>query len=651
MAQDLNYKSFIWGVADKLRGPYRRSSYGKVILPFVVLRRLDCVLEPTKARVLEAAKETSEGDVARDFTLRKISGYAFYNTSPYDLRKAAGDPQNLKHNLQAYVSGFSPNVRDIFERYEFDTQLNKLEESDLLLLISQEFLRVDLHPEVVDNPTMGHIFEHLIAKAMEEANEESGDYFTPRDVVRLMVNFLFARDDDVLSKSGVVRSIYDPTAGTGGMLSVAEDHIKSMNPDAQLALYGQERNPESYAIAKTDLLIKGQSAENMILGDTLTADGHWGKTFDYGLSNPPFGVEWKIQQQEVRREHEELGFRGRFGAGLPRVSDGALLFVMHLVDKMRPVAEGGGRVCIVLNSSQLMTGAAGSGESDIRTWLVTNDLLEAIVALPKDMFYNTGIPTFLAIIDNSKLPERRGKVQVLNGAKLSKKLRKAVGSKRNELSDSDISALLREYEEFEESTISRILSNEDFLYRRIVIEQPLRNSWDFSPDTLIQNSPEWGTLFDSALEADAFTAELRRQADAESVDRATHDVAKRLVENAGQVVPFKRGAREKILKSLVRTDENAPATLDSRGRPKPSPALREKENVPFHIDPQAYFDEEIKPALPDAWLDDSKVVIGCEIPVQRIFFDYIPPISLEESLKRIRQAAEHVVDHLRRLQP
>ena len=398
MADKFNYASFIWGVADKLRGTYRRADYGKVILPFAVLRRLDCVLEATKAEVLKVAAESKADSIATDFKLQKVAGYAFYNTSAYDLKKAIGDPANLRQNLQAYVDGFSENVRDVFERYDVATHIAKLDEADLLLIVTKEFLSIDLHPETVNNADMGHVFEELIGKAMEASNEEAGEYFTPRDVVRLMVSLLFSRDDDVLTKAGIVRSVYDPTAGTGGMLSVAEDYVKRLNPDARLSLYGQELNAESYAIAKTDLIIHGQQAQNMILGDTLTNDGHWDKTFDYGLANPPFGVEWKKQQDAVIKEHELRGFDGRFGPGLPRVSDGSLLFLLHLVSKMRRKEDGGGRIGIVLNGSPLFTGNAGSGESEIRKWLLEHDLVEAIVAMPKDMFYNTGIATYIWLL-------------------------------------------------------------------------------------------------------------------------------------------------------------------------------------------------------------------------------------------------------------
>jgi type I restriction enzyme M protein len=391
MMSETNNAAFIWSIANLLRGTYKPADYGKVILPFTVLRRLDSALEATKTKVLEEFSKNRNAGAALDFLLQKASDYSFYNTSPYDLKKAAGDTTNLKANLLAYIEGFSPNVRDIFEKYEFTNQLNKLDENDLLLLVVQRFSGMDLHPEKVSNIEMGLIFEELIRKFAEASNETAGDHFTPRDVVRLIVNLLFATDDEVLSKPGVVRSVYDPTAGTGGMLSVADDYIHHLNPEARLTLFGQDYNDESFAIAKADMVIKGQEIENMVFGDTLTNDGHHGKHFDYCLANPPFGVEWKKQQAFVEREHQERGFDGRFGPGTPRVSDGSLLFLLHLVKKMRPTAQGGGRIGIVLNGSPLFTGNAGQGESEIRKYLLEQDLIESIIALPKDMFYNTGI--------------------------------------------------------------------------------------------------------------------------------------------------------------------------------------------------------------------------------------------------------------------
>jgi len=475
-----NLSSFIWSVADRLRGDYKQSEYGKVILPFTVLRRLDCVLEPTKAAVLvEKAKREKAGLNPEPFLLKK-SGQLFYNTSALDLKKLMGDQDHIGENLRAYLHGFSPAVRDIFERFEFHIQIDRLDKAQLLYQVTEKFANIDLHPDVVSNAEMGGVFEELIRRFAELSNETAGEHFTPREVIRLMVNLLFIEDDAALSKPGVVRSIYDPTAGTGGMLSVSEEHLTSQNPDARLVIFGQELNPESYAICKADMLIKGQDIGNIVFGNTLSADGLPGKHFDYMLSNPPFGVEWKKIEKEVRKEAETMGFNGRFGPGLPRVSDGSLLFLLHLISKMRPAVDGGSRFGIVLNGSPLFTGGAGSGESEIRRYVLENDLLEAIIGLPTDMFYNTGISTYVWIVSNRKPAARKGKVQLIDASSFWQKMRKSLGSKRKELSPEHIDDITRLFGNFEESTrdgvpISRIFRNEDFGYRTITVERPERD--------------------------------------------------------------------------------------------------------------------------------------------------------------------------------
>ena len=479
-----NLSSFIWSVADLLRGDYKQSEYGKVILPFTVLRRLDCVLEATKAAVL-AEKTTREaaGLNPEPFLLRK-SGQFFYNTSPLDLKKLMGDQDHIGENLRAYMQAFSPAVRDIFESFEFHTQIDKLAKSGLLYMVTEKFATIDLHPDAVSNAEMGAVFEELIRKFAELSNETAGEHFTPREVIRLMVNLLFIEDDAALTKPGVVRSLYDPTAGTGGMLSVAGEHLASLNPDARLVMYGQELNPESYAICKADMLIKGQDIANIIFGNTLSADGLNGKVFDYSLSNPPFGVEWKKIEKEIRKEAETMGFNGRFGPGLPRVSDGSLLFLLHLVAKMRPAVDGGSRFGIVLNGSPLFTGGAGSGESEIRRYMLESDLVEAIIALPTDMFYNTGISTYVWIVSNRKPAARKGKVQLIDASGFWQKMRKSLGSKRKELSAEHIDDITRLFGNFEELTrkvdgspvpISRIFDNDAFGYHTITVERPERD--------------------------------------------------------------------------------------------------------------------------------------------------------------------------------
>ncbi len=473
--------SFIWSVADLLRGDYKQSEYGKVILPFTVLRRLDCVLEPTKEAVLAEYAARKKAGVNPDPFLRRKSKVGFYNASPMDMKKLMGDQDHIRQNLEKYTNAFSPDVRDVFERFEFATQVERLHKAGLLYLVTEKFAGIDLHPKVVDNHQMGLVFEELIRKFAEISNETAGEHFTPRDVIRLMVNLIFIEDDDILSRANVVRTIYDPTAGTGGMLSIADEYLDEHNPGARLTMFGQELNPESYAICKADMLIKGQDVSNIVFGNTLSDDGHHGKTFDYMLSNPPFGVEWKKVEKEVRKEYEQQGFNGRFGPGLPRVSDGSMLFLLHLISKMRPVKDGGCRFGIVLNGSPLFTGGAGSGESEIRRYVLENDLLEAIVGLPTDMFYNTGIATYVWIVTNRKPAKRKGKVQLVDASGYCRKMRKSLGSKRKELSAEHIERITRLFGDGVEADeegkpISRIFRNEDFGYRAITVERPLRDS-------------------------------------------------------------------------------------------------------------------------------------------------------------------------------
>ena len=479
----MNHQSlsaFIWAVADLLRGDYKQSEYGKVILPFTVLRRLDCVLEATKPAVLaEYADKQKAGVNPEPFLLRK-AGQSFYNTSPLDMKKLMGDQDHIRENLFSYVQAFAPQVRDLFERFDFHTQVDRLHKCGLLYQVTEKFSQIDLHPEAVDNHQMGLVFEELIRKFAEISNETAGEHFTPREVIRLMVNLIFIEDDDVLSKPGVVRTIYDPTAGTGGMLSIAGEYLEEHNPQARLTVFGQELNGESYAICKADMLIKGQDVANITYGNTLSDDGHPHKKFDYMLSNPPFGVEWKKVEKEVRKEHESQGYNGRFGPGMPRVSDGSMLFLLHLISKMRPAAEGGSRFGIVLNGSPLFTGGAGSGESEIRRHVLENDLVEAIVGLPTDMFYNTGISTYVWIISNRKPAHRKGKVQLIDASGFWQKMRKSLGSKRKELSDDHIAEITRLFGDFVEAEqdgkpISRIFANSDFGYRTITVERPLRD--------------------------------------------------------------------------------------------------------------------------------------------------------------------------------
>lgn len=626
-----NNAAFIWSIANLLRGTYKQADYGKVILPFTILRRLDSALEATKVAVLDTFE--IQGDKpAADFLLQKASGYSFYNTSPYDLKRAAGDTGNLRANLTAYIEGFSPNVRDIFERYEFAAQLTKLDENDLLLLVTQKFSQIDLHPESVSNVEMGLIFEELIRKFAESSNETAGEHFTPRDVVRLMVNLLFAADDDVLSKPGVVRSVYDPTAGTGGMLSVADDYIRHLNPEASLTLFGQELNGESYAIAKADMVIKGQDIENMVWGDTLTNDGHHGKHFDYCLANPPFGVEWKKQQAFVEREHLDRGFDGRFGPGTPRVSDGSLLFLLHLVKKMRPVTKdgGGGRIGIVLNGSPLFTGAAGSGESEIRKYLLEQDLVEAIIGLPRDMFYNTGIATYIWILSNHKPTERRGKVQLIDATSQFEKLRKNLGDKRAEISQANLENIVRTYHSFEESDESKIFKTTDFGYTTITVEQPLRLSWALTPERIEVALAV--KAFEKLSAGDRIHLEEALAAEAVLDGSSTTDSAAftKRIQKAVSSLGLNSSQIKNLVAGLAEHDDNAPLVRDAKGKLTADTSLRDTENVPITVGIEEYVAQEIAPHLNDFWVDRSKDKVGYEIPFTRHFYKFEAPRSLEE---------------------
>ena len=476
--------NFIWSIADLLRGDYKQSDYGKVILPLTVLRRLDCVLANTKADVLKKYGQIKTMNIQNlDPILNKTAGYNFHNKSPFDFDKLIADPNNIASNLRNYINGFSEDAREIIEQFEFDNQITKLDEHNLLFIVLKRFQEVDLHPDRISSMEMGYMFEELIRKFAEISNETAGEHFTPREVIRLMVNLLFMNDRDILTQKGIVKTIFDCCAGTGGMLSVAEEYLAELNPDARLEVFGQELNPESYAICKSDMLIKGQNPSNIkhanslkrITDTKLKGDQFINNKFDYLITNPPFGVKWKKVEKEVKEEHEELGHGGRYGAGLPSVSDGSFLFLMNLMSKMKPKSEGGSRLAIVFNGSPLFSGSPSSkkNEISIRQWIIENDLLEAIIALPNQLFYNTGISTYIWIISNHKSAERKGKVQLVNAVDFYKKMSKSLGDKRNELSDDQIKNITELYGNFEENKYCKIFDNEDFGYAKVTVERPL----------------------------------------------------------------------------------------------------------------------------------------------------------------------------------
>jgi len=541
--------NLVWSIADQLRGVYKPHQYGGVILPFTILRRLDCILEPTRDEVRALAKKHDGG--ALDVQIRQKTGFRFYNTSEYDFAKLLAEPDQLRANLIDYISRFSANI-DVFERFKFENEIATLDEKGRLYLVVSKFAEVDLHPDTVPNAAMGDLFEELIRKFAEASNEEAGEHYTPRDAIRLMVDLLFAEDTSALLEPGVVRSIYDPTAGTGGMLSVAEERLLERNSKARLALYGQEINDQSYAICKSDMIAKGQDATNIQLADTLADDKFAGRTFDFCMSNPPYGVDWKASQESVKAEAAQFP-QGRFGHGLPHVSDGQMLFLTHLAHKMRPAHEGGGRAGIVLNGSPLFNGAAGSGPSEIRRWLLESDLVDAIVALPNNMFFNTGIATYIWILDNTKAPERKGKAQLIDATGFWTKMRKNLGAKGREVGATDREKVISLYDDFEENEHSKIFDIADFGYWTVTVDRP-----------------------------------------------HVHETGK--------------------------------AITDSRGRPKPDVKLRNTENVPFTYDGgiDGYFEAEVLPHVPDAWIDDKKTKVGYEIPFTRHFYTYAPPRPLAE---------------------
>ncbi|SEN98254.1 type I restriction enzyme M protein [Duganella sp. CF517] len=603
--------SFIWSVADLLRGDYKQSDYGKVILPFTILRRLDCVLEATKPAVLaEFDAKTKAGLNPEPFLVRK-AGQSFYNTSSLDLTTLLGDQDHIRQNLYAYIQAFSPAARDIFERFDFYTQIERLGKAGLLYLVVEKFANIDLHPNVVDNADMGLVFEELIRKFAEISNETAGEHFTPREVIRLMVNLLFIEDDDVLTPgNAVVRTIYDPTAGTGGMLSVAGEYLSEHNPDARLTMFGQELNDESYAICKADMLIKGQDVGNIVVGNTLSEDGHGGKKFDYMLSNPPFGVEWKKVEKEVRKEAAEKGFDGRFGPGLPRVSDGSMLFLLHLIAKMRPAVDGGSRIGIVLNGSPLFTGGAGSGESEIRRYVLENDLVEAIIGLPTDMFYNTGISTYIWILSNKKPDDRKGWVQLIDASSFWQKMRKSLGSKRKEMSDDHIADITRLFGDFSEGDLVAVLDakgNE--------VERKVLAPGDKAPD-----APEGGKVK---------VAPISRVFKNHEFGYTTITVERPMYDEAGKVVVGLKGKQ--------------------KGLPQADSSLRDTENVSLVDEVQAYFEREVLPHAPDAWIDHDKSKVGYEIPFNRHFYVFEPPRDLhtiDEELKGVTATIMKMLEEL-----
>ena len=714
-------KAKIWEIANRLRGPYRPPQYRLVMLPLVVLRRLDCVLEPTKDAVLKRRDELEAQkmpEAAMDHLLGKAADaqrkHPLYNTSPYSFAQLVGDAENIAPNLVSYINGFSPTARHIFERFKFADQIEKLDASNRLFTIVKAMTDVDLHPDRIDSLQMGYLFEHLVMRFNEQANEEAGDHFTPREVIRLMANLIYTGEQDVY-KPGIYRTIYDPACGTGGMLSESEKLIHSQNERAELALFGQEYNDESWAICCSDMLIKDEDTANVALGDTLgdgkTKDGFEGKRFHYLMANPPFGVEWKDQKQVVQREHNTVGFSGRFGAGLPPINDGSLLFLQHMISKAHPYEEGdedqpGSKIAIVFNGSPLFSGDAGSGPSNIRRWIIESDWLDAIVALPDQLFYNTGIFTYVWLVTNRKPPERRGKVQLIDGTRFFQKMKKSLNNKRNEIAEEQIRHLTRVYGNCQDGetaevpingktetrVISRIFENREFGFLKVTVERPLRMSFEATPERIakLDEQSAFANLATSKKRTDVAAAdreieEGRKQQDAIRAVLATlegngryldreafeADVTK-AAKHAGLKIPGQ--SKKAIFAALGERDQDAEICRDTKGRPEPDSELRDTENIPlppettlplpvefgpnkpnsrlvetFRDNIDAYIAREVLPHVPDAWVDYGKTKVGYEIPINRHFYVYNPPRPLDQIEADITRLEKEIAGLLKAL--
>lgn len=639
--------AFLWSIADLLRGDFKQSQYGRIILPFTLLRRMECVLEPTKEAVIrESYAQEGRPDLVRERLLLRAAGQQFFNASKLTLGTLS-DTQTAA-DLMSYVQSFSKDAREIFEHFHFEDFVQQLSAANLLYQVVQRFAATDLSPERISNFGMGIIFEELIRKFAESSNETAGEHFTPRDIVHLTTSLVITGQDDKLKPNSIV-TIYDPTAGTGGFLSEGDEYIQSISKQVTVSLHGQELNPESYAICKADMLIKGQDVTSIKLGNTLSDDQLADSRFDFMLSNPPFGVEWKKVQKQITDEHSEKGFNGRFGPGLPRVSDGSLLFLLHLVSKMRDPREGGSRIGIILNGSPLFTGGAGSGESEIRRYLLQNDLVEAIIALPTDMFYNTGIATYVWVLSNHKAAVRQGKVQLIDGSQHFAKMRKSLGSKRQYLTEEQIDELVRLYGRFEQTPQSKIFPVEAFGYRRITIERPLRLNFQVSSQR-IQRVLEEKAIEKLEAPARQRLIEALQSMDANVLHRNREQFSKLLKKTLGahNVSPSTPELKA-ILNALSERDPEADICM-TKGQPEADAGLRDNENVPLGESVYDYFEREVKPHVPDAWIDESKRdaqdgevgVVGFEIPFNRHFYVFQPPRPLEAIDRDLKACTDRI---------
>jgi type I restriction enzyme M protein len=687
--------SFLWGVADLIRDTFKRGKYQDVILPLTVLRRLDCVLSGSKQAVLAKQAQLKDRKLENlDPQLRKVAGFAFYNTSRYDFEKLLADAPHLAANLRNYIAGFSPNMREVLEKFDFDNTISKLDEAGLLFQVLERFKKVDLHPDKIDNPTMGTIFEELIRKFNEALNENPGEHFTPRDVVHLMVDLMLAGDESSIRAKQAIRTVYDPCCGSGGMLMITKEHITvglrkngdllrpPINKNAEIHLFGQEVNPETWAVSKSDLFMKdptGRDADHITYGSTLSNDRHAGQFFDYLIANPPYGKDWKRDEDSVRAEHER-GLAGRFAAGLPRISDGQLLFLLHMLKHAKEPKDGGSRIAIIMNGSPLFTGDAGSGESEIRRYVMENDLLEALIALPEQLFYNTGIATYVWVVTNRKMKARKGKVQLIDATSFWSPMRKSLGDKRREIPldrEQDILKILAEFRDGdsrmtakdgkeEEVVVSHVFPTTHFGFRKITVERPLRLNFHASPERISRLEEE--NSFQAFVRSKRKgSAGIKEQAEG----RALQDAIRKLVQGLPNKVILDRSqfedlldraatksglklpapARKAVLSALSERDEKATICRDKDGNPESDPELRDTESVPLAESVEAYFDREVKPHVPDAWIDtarrdpkDGEIgLVGYEINFNRYFYRYTPPRPLEEIEADIRAIERDIV--------
>ncbi len=688
--------NFIWDICNLLRGPYKRNEYRKVILPLTVLRRFDCILEPTKQDALkEYSKLKGKPESIIKAKMEQVTGVKFYNLSKLDFTTLLDDANQIAPNLNSYINNFSSNVRDIFDRFEFEDEIRKMAEKNILYQVIKKFKsdKINLAPSKIDNLQMGYIFEELIRIGAEQSNEEAGEHFTPREVIKLMVDLLLSPEDD-LAESFKVKKIYDPACGTGGMLSEAEQYLKQLNEDAQPHLYGQDWNDEAWAICRSDMLIKGHDEEKIQLGDTFSKDAYSNDKFDYMLANPPFGVSWKQQEKIIKSEAGLLGYTGRFGAGLPRVNDGALLFLQHMISKMETIEDGGSRIGIVFNGSPLFTGDAGGGESEIRRWIIENDWLEAIVAMPDQLFYNTGISTYIWIVSNKKIKDRKGKIQLIDARNYWTTMDKgkSLGNKRKQIGDGEkgrpnqIAEIINVYGNFindetrkfqikengngdiseKELIVSKVFDNEDFGYNKITIDRPLRLNFQATKEriellnsiTSFQNIATSKKKDENIRIKEIEAGEKRQETirillsdlgkahnEKLYIDRKSFLIDLREIDVA-KSVKLTASELKAIIEALGERDETAEICRDKKGNPEPDPQLRDTEMVPLKESIQEYFEREVLPHVPDAWIDHSKTKTGYEIPLNKHFYKYEPPRELGKIQEELTNLERNILQLL-----